>query len=119
MPLAYVKPEEAFEVRYQLDDQQIQAHCDAAPENDRRDFDDRGGLQIPVYHVYKDTNYPDPLTYWYTLDECEDDQYAFDIRNIPTWWGEVDNDDHEGIIQEALDDGVIDFVGLKMVVLTK
>ena len=40
MPLAYVPPEVAFEVRIQCTEKQIQRHCDAAPENDRRDFDD-------------------------------------------------------------------------------
>ena len=84
MPLAYVKPEEAFEVRIQCSKEQIIEHCNADPTNDRRDFDDKGGLQISVYHVYKGTNYPDPLTYWYTLDECEDEQYEFDIRTLPT-----------------------------------
>ena len=83
MPLAYVKPEEAFEVRIQCTEEQIQRHCDAAPENDRRDFDDQGGLQVPVYHVYKGTNFPDPLVYWYTFDECEDEENEFDIRSLP------------------------------------
>ena len=119
MPYAYVKPEEAFEVRIQCTEKQIQKHCDAAPENDRRDFDNRGGLQIPVYHVYKSNNFPDPLTYWYTLDECEDDQYAFDIREIPTWSSvsSESRENHQDCIQEALDNGVIDFVGLQIKIL--
>ena len=112
MPYRYVWPEEAFEVRIQCTEEQIQQHCDAAPENDRRDFDDRGGLQIPVYHVYKNDNIYDRLTYWYTLDKSECDTYEFDIRDIPTWWGDVDNADHAAILQEALDDGVIEFEGL-------
>jgi len=72
MPLAYVQPEEAFEVRIQCTEEQIQRHCDAAPENDRRDFDDRGRLQVPVYHVYKNGNINNRMTYWYTFDEAED-----------------------------------------------
>jgi len=100
MPLAYVDPEEAFEVRIQCTEEQIQQHCDAAPENDKRDFDNKGGLQIPVYHVYKGTNFPDPLVYWYTFDKCEDPDNEFDIRNLPTY-----DDDlrHEDVLGLALD----------------
>jgi len=85
MPLAYVQPEEAFEVRIQCTEEQIQRHCDAAPENDRRDFDDRGRLQVPVYHVYKNGNINNRMTYWYTFDEAEDENNEFDIRDLPTY----------------------------------
>ena len=100
MPLAYVKPEEAFEIRIQCTEEEIQRHCDAAPENDRRDFDNRGGLQVPVYHVYKGTNYPDALTYWYTFDECEDEEKEFDIRML-TNFKEIY--EHADLLQYALD----------------
>jgi len=111
MPLAYVKPEEAFEVCIQCTEEQIQRHCDAAPENDRRDFDDQGGLQVPVYHVYKGTNFPDPLVYWYTFDECEGEDNEFDIRELPNWtheyWAGVKSEAyHDRILQEALDRGL-------------
>jgi len=114
MPYKYVEPEEAFEVRIQCTEEQIQQHCDAAPENDRRDFDDRGGLQIPVYHVYKNDNIYDRLTYWYTLDKTECDTYEFDVRDIPTWWNcsSESPENHQDCIQEALNDGVIEFEGL-------
>jgi len=97
MPLAYVKPEEAFEVRTQCTEEQIQRHCDAAPENDRRDFDNRGGLQVPVYHVYKGTNFPDPLTFWYTFDECEGEDNEFDIRELPTYDEDLRHEDVVGL----------------------
>jgi hypothetical protein len=56
MRTEYVQPEVAFQVRYQCSEAVIQQHCDAAPDNDRRDFDDKGGLTFEIYHTYKDNN---------------------------------------------------------------
>jgi len=97
MPLAYVQPEEAFEVRIQCTEEQIQRHCDAAPENDRRDFDDRGRLQVPVYHVYKNGNINNRMTYWYTFDEAEDENNEFDIRDLPTYDEDLRHEDVLGL----------------------
>ena len=119
MPLAYVKPEEAFEVRIQCSKEQIIEHCNADPTNDRRDFDDKGGLQISVYHVYKGTNYPDPLTYWDTLDECEDEQYEFDIRTLPTWRHDTTVLFHEDVLQRALDTNRALIDGNRLVIFHK
>ena len=116
MPLAYVKPEEAFEVRIQCTEEQIQRHCDAAPENDRRDFDNRGGLQVPVYHVYRGTNFPDPLTFWYTFDECEGEDNEFDIRELPTWRHDTNALFHEDILQRALDRGLARLDGNELII---
>ena len=115
MPLAYVPPEEAFEVRIQCTEKQLQRHCDAAPENDRRDFDDQGGLQVPVYHVYKNGNISNRMTYWYTFDEAEGEDNEFDIRDLPTWstraevMGSLSERArfHESFLQEALDRGLV------------
>ena len=120
MPLAYVPPEEAFEVCIQCTEEQIQRHCDAAPENDRRDFDDQGGLQVPVYHVYKNGNISNRMKYWYTFDEAEGEDNEFDIRDLPTWsaWGEAGSSQvmgslserarfHESFLPEALDRGLV------------
>ena len=107
MPLQYVPPEEAFEVRIQCTEEQIQRHCDAAPENDRRDFDDQGGLQVPVYHVYKNGNISNRLTYWYTFDEAEDEDNEFDIRELPTWNNSESAMFHDNFLQEALDRGLV------------
>ena len=120
MPLAYVPPEEAFEVCIQCTEEQIQRHCDAAPENDRRDFDDQGGLQVPVYHVYKNGNISNRMKYWYTFDEAEGEDNEFDIRDLPTWStrGEAGRSQvmgslserarfHESFLQEALDRGLV------------
>ena len=113
MPLAYVKPEEAFEVRIQCTEERIQRHCDAAPENDRRDFDNRGGLQVPVYHVYKGTNFPDPLTFWYTFDECEGEDNEFDIRSLPYF---KDCQEHDFLLLYALNNGHAHIEGNRLVI---
>ena len=113
MPLAYVQPEEAFEVRIQCTEEQIQRHCDAAPENDRRDFDDRGGLQVPVYHTYANGRITERRNYWYTFDEAEDEDNEFDIRELPTWnsyQSEIFADKRicaDFFLQEALDRGQV------------
>ena len=99
MPLAYVSPEEAFEVCIQCTEEQIQRHWH----------------RVPVYHVYKGTNFPDPLVYWYTFDKCEGEDNEFDIRSLPTWstraeaMGSLSERArfHESFLQEALDRGLV------------
>ena len=117
MPLSYVPPEEAFEVRIQCTEKQIQRHCDAAPENDRRDFDDQGGLQVPVYHVYKNGNISNRMTYWYTFDEAEGEDNEFDIRDLPTWNNSESGMFHANFLQEALDRGLVRIENNKLVIL--
>ena len=113
MPLAYVKPEEAFEVRIQCTEEQIQRHCDAAPENDRRDFDDQGGLQVPVYHVYKNGNISNRMTYWYTFDEAEGEDNEFDIRDLPTF--SLKSLTHEQLLQGVLARGLARVKGKQLI----
>jgi len=96
----YSSPEEAFEVRIQCSEETIQAHCDAAPENDRRDFDNEGGLTVPVYHVYKNGELNNRMVYWYTLDEEENDEFEFDIRMLPYF---REYQEHDFLLQYALD----------------
>ena len=126
MPYTYVQPEEAFEVRIQCTKEQIQTHCDAAPENDIRDFDNRGGLQVPIYHCYKGHNFPDPLTFWYTPDIHEGEDNEFDIRMIPNFPMKHDPnnpcygmsvEDHAEILQSAIDSGLVKFEGCRLIVL--
>ena len=100
----WTPPEEAFEVRIQCTEEQIQRHCDAEPENDRQDFDDQGGLQVPVYHVYKDNRDDYALAYWYTFDECEDEENEFDIRDLPNFSTDKPHaQDFPSTLQDALD----------------
>ena len=106
MPLAYVSPE-AFEVCIQCTEEQIQRHCDAAPENDRRDFDDQGGLQVPVYHVYKDNraDMPWPTGTRSTRPRVRDNE--FDIRELPNWSEHPYGTSFDVLLQEALDRGLV------------
>jgi hypothetical protein len=105
MPLAYVKPEEAFEV--------------TQPSSGGRP------LNLTVYHVYKGTNFPDPLVYWYTFDEAEGEDNEFDIRELPTWstragvMGSLSERArfHESFLQEALDCGMVRIENNKLVIL--
>lgn len=115
MPLSYVPPEEAFEVRIQCTEKQIQRHCDAAPENDRRDFDDQGGLQVPVYHVYKNGNISNRMTYWYTFDEAEGEDNEFDIRELPTF--SLKSLSHRDLLQGCLKRGMVRIENNKLVIL--
>ena len=63
-----------------------------------------------VYHVYKDDNWNERLSYWYTLHDGYDTNghfsdndttnYEFDIREFPTYHEELE---HQHIIQLAID----------------
>ena len=112
----YSSPEEAFEVRIQCTEEQIQAHCDAAPENDRHDFDNKGGLTVPVYHVYKNGELSNRMVYWYTLDQDEEDEFEFDIRTLPNFKEIYDHgvvhdfvDKVGDLLQYALDHKLVSF----------
>lgn len=88
MPLAYVPPEEAFEVRIQRNDNQ-------------------GGLTMPVYHVYKNGRIDERQTYWYTFDEAEDSYNEFDIRDLPNWSKHPHGTSFDVLLQDALDRGMV------------
>jgi hypothetical protein len=108
----YEPPEEAFEVRYQCTEEEILKHCNAARGNDRRDFDNKGGLQITIYHCYRDGSLDEKMKYWYTTDEKERDECEFDIRIISKCsddiWSDYE-DDHQAALQKALDEGYVYF----------
>ena len=111
----WIPPEEAFEVRIQCTEKQIHRHCDAAPENDRRDFDDQGGLQVPVYHVYKDNRDEYALAYWYTFDESEDKENEFDIRDLPNFSTATPHSrDYPSTLQDALDKNLCTLIGNRL-----
>jgi len=59
---------------------------------------------ITVYYTYKDDDYSNQLTYWYTTDfthTCSDNEYDFDVRELPYY---NENDSHQDIIRKAIDD---------------
>lgn len=66
-------------------------------------FSHRG---IDIYHCYKDS---DALTCWYNADISEDEDYAFDVRDLPVPAG-VDPDDHALIVAHAIDKGLVEFL---------
>ena len=74
MPLQYVPPEEAFEVRIQCTDE-----------------------QVPVYHTYANGRITERRNYWYTFDEAEDEDNEFDIRELPTYDEELRHEDVLGL----------------------
>lgn len=38
-----------------------------------------------VYHTYKDNEYDQKSTYWFTTNEEDEDLDHFDVRKLPTW----------------------------------
>tara|TARA_R100000234_G_scaffold119896_1_gene104222 strand:+ start:1102 stop:1470 length:369 start_codon:yes stop_codon:yes gene_type:complete len=66
---------------------------------------------IPVYRAYKDDNYNEPLSYWYTLHDGAPETdtnhasnhhgiFDFDIRDFPNYDETLS---HQHIIQTAID----------------
>lgn len=74
-----------------------------------------GDSEVSVYHVYKNGNFNNCMTYWYTFDEAEGENNEFDIRDLPTWstraevMGSLSERAifHESFLQEALDRGLV------------
>ena len=66
-----------------------------------------------VYHVYKNANYGERLSYWYTLHDGRNPdgtytagdltQYHFDIRDVPTYDEDLR---HEDVLQLAIKRGL-------------
>ena len=90
MPLAYVPPEMAFTVSV-------------------------GGSDAPVYHVYKNGNISNRMTYWYTLDEAEGEDNEFDIRELPTF--SLKSLSHQDLLQGCLKRGMVRIENNKLVIL--
>ena len=82
MPLQYVPPEEAFEVRIQCTDE-----------------------QVPVYHTYANGRITERRNYWYTFDEAEDEDNEFDIRELPTF--SLKSLSHQDLLQGCLKRGLV------------
>tara|TARA_A100001391_G_scaffold205404_2_gene205791 strand:- start:1533 stop:1877 length:345 start_codon:yes stop_codon:yes gene_type:complete len=69
---------------------------------------------VHVYHAYKDDNWIERLSYWYTLHDGYDtngrfssndtSHYEFDIRDVPTYH---ENQSHRHILQLAIDRGLV------------
>ena len=79
MPLVYAEPEIAFSVI------------------------SSDGTEWSIFHVYKDNRLDNRMTYWYTTDEYEREQFEFDIRTIDII---SNNTTHKQQLQYALDKGI-------------
>ena len=63
-------------------------------------------LELDVYHVYKNDNLNERMTYWYTLDFDENDEFEFDIRMLPNF---KEIYEHADLLQYALDHKLMRF----------
>jgi hypothetical protein len=59
-----------------------------------------------VYHAYKDQDSGHRLEFWFNTSLAEDDEYEFDVRNLP---GYEPGCDIKQVIRDAIDKGVIKF----------
>ena len=56
-----------------------------------------GDSEVSVYHVYKNGNFNNCMTYWYTFDEAEGEDNEFDIRELPTYDEDLRHEDVVGL----------------------
>ena len=64
-----------------------------------------GDSDAPVYHVYKNGNISNRMTYWYTFDEAEGEDNEFDIRELPTF--SLKSLSHQDLLQGCLKRGLV------------
>lgn len=60
---------------------------------------------VDIYLAYKDGA---PLAHWYSTDASEQEDYEFDVRDLPVPAG-VTLDNHSLIVAHAIDKGLLDF----------
>lgn len=58
--------------------------------------------KVHVYHTYKHETITDTQQYWYTTDVNEEQEFQFDVRDLPVPEG-VSRDNHKAIIRSAID----------------
>lgn len=64
---------------------------------------------VVVYHTYKDQDISQSRQYWYTLDQTEDEENEFDIRDLDAWMN-VAGEDHIEILKAAIESGELKMV---------
>ncbi len=64
---------------------------------------------VVIYRAYKNQQADEQLSYWYTTDHDENEEYEFDVRKLPKVEGyDADKcEDHTVIIIEAIKSGVV------------
>ena len=65
-----------------------------------------------IFHAYKDGYADRRLEMWYTtVDDDEEADYQFDIRDLPEFKGAADKGDHKAILRAAYANGHLTFKG--------
>ena len=59
-----------------------------------------------VYHAYKDGSISQPYRFHYTTDDCEEDEYIFDIRDLPVYDEKLE---HADVLKQAIDQNLLRF----------
>ncbi len=62
---------------------------------------------VAIYHTYKNDSADDRMTYWYTTDIIDGEDFTFDVRELPVPEG-VEPENHALVIANAIDKGLID-----------
>ncbi len=62
--------------------------------------------KVLVYHTYRHETITDTREYWYTTDVNEDQEFQFDVRDLPVPEG-MSRDDHKSIIRAAIDNKLL------------
>ena len=70
-----------------------------------------------MYHVYKNGNTSNRLTYWYTFDEAEDEDNEFDIRNLPNWSKHPYGTSFDVLLQDAFNRGLVRIEDNKLIIV--
>lgn len=67
---------------------------------------------VQVYRTYKDSQWNDPMTYWYNTSQVEEEEFEFDIRELPGYSADTPLDvsqlqHHANILMIAIEQGHI------------
>tara|TARA_R100000234_G_C4871328_1_gene123426 strand:+ start:45 stop:398 length:354 start_codon:yes stop_codon:yes gene_type:complete len=114
MPLTYVPPEIAFEVRIMRNGEGIQVPWIDDPWKDPKTYDDQYIETMSVYFTYEHNFLTHRHDYRLTLDKDEEENNEFDIRDLPN---HVAGGGMFKVLQKALDDGLVRIKGKKLIIV--
>ena len=116
MPLTYVPPKKAFGIRIMRNGEGIQVPWITDPWKDPKTFDGHYTESMDVYHTYKHNRLGYRHDYRFTLDEGEEEDNEFDLRDLPNH-GRGMGFRFYDLLQEALDDGLVRIKGKKLIIV--
>jgi hypothetical protein len=61
---------------------------------------------VTIYHAYKNDDYSQPYTQWYSLGP-QDDAEEFDVRELPGYDPAANDSDHPRVIRLAIEAGLL------------